>query len=93
MHAWTAGAIGTMTLAVMTRASRGHTGRALHADAVTQVLYAAVIAGTVARLILPFADGAYVPILHTASLLWGIGFLGFAITYGPSLMRRRRAAA
>jgi uncharacterized protein involved in response to NO len=93
MHAWTAGAIGTMTLAVMTRASLGHTGRALHADAVTQALYAAVIAGTVARLILPFADGAYVPVLHTASLLWGIGFLGFALFYGPSLTRRRRAAA
>ena len=93
MHAWTAGAIGTMTLAVMTRAALGHTGRALHADAVTQALYAAVIAGTIARLTLPFADGAYVPVLHTASLLWGVGFLGFALSYGPSLTRRRRAAA
>lgn len=93
MHAWTAGAIGTMTLAVMTRASLGHTGRALRADAVTQALYAAVITGAIARLVLPFADGAYVPVLHTASLLWGVGFLGFAVTYGPSLTRRRRAPA
>jgi uncharacterized protein involved in response to NO len=33
VHALTAGAMGTMTLAVMTRAILGHTGRALHADA------------------------------------------------------------
>ena len=32
MHALTAGAIGTMTLAIMTRATLGHTGRALTAD-------------------------------------------------------------
>jgi uncharacterized protein involved in response to NO len=34
LHALTTGAIGTMTLAVMTRASLGHTGRALVAGAV-----------------------------------------------------------
>jgi hypothetical protein len=32
IHAWTAGGIGTMTLAVMTRASLGHSGRPLTAD-------------------------------------------------------------
>ena len=29
IHAWTGGGVGTMTLAVMTRASLGHTGREL----------------------------------------------------------------
>ena len=36
IHAWAGGAIGTMTLAVMTRASLGHTGRALTASFATQ---------------------------------------------------------
>ncbi|HWB45247.1 MAG TPA: NnrS family protein [Hyphomicrobiaceae bacterium] len=93
MHAWTAGAIGTMTLAVMTRASLGHTGHDLHAGAITQAIYAAVLTGTLARLLLPFAGSAYEPVLHTASLLWAAGFLGFALTYGPILARPRRAAA
>jgi uncharacterized protein involved in response to NO len=39
IHALTAGAIGTMTLAVMTRATRGHTGRALSADRTTVAIY------------------------------------------------------
>jgi len=38
IHAWTAGAIGLMTLAVMTRASLGHTGRPLEAGIVTQTI-------------------------------------------------------
>jgi uncharacterized protein involved in response to NO len=29
IHAWTAGAVGLMTVAVMTRATLGHTGQAL----------------------------------------------------------------
>ena len=39
MHALTAGAIGTMTLAIMTRATLGHTGRALTADGTTVWIY------------------------------------------------------
>ena len=42
IHAWTVGAVGTMTLAVMTRASLGHTGNALVASVGTQAMYAAV---------------------------------------------------
>lgn len=41
IHAWTAGAVGTMTLAVMSRASLGHTGRTLTADWATQLVYGA----------------------------------------------------
>ena len=39
IHALTAGAIGTMILAVMTRVARGHTGRDLSADRVTSLIY------------------------------------------------------
>lgn len=50
IHAWTVGAIGTMTLAVMTRASLGHTGRALVASVSTQAIYAAVLAAAATRI-------------------------------------------
>ena len=39
LHALTAGAIATMTLAVMTRATLGHTGRAVETDAATLAIY------------------------------------------------------
>jgi uncharacterized protein involved in response to NO len=42
-----------MTLAVMTRASLGHTGRALTASAATQAIYAAVVLATLARIAAP----------------------------------------
>ena len=50
IHAWSAGAIGTMTLAVMTRATRGHTGRALEAPLSTQLVYSAVVIAAVLRI-------------------------------------------
>ena len=49
-HAWMVGAAGTMTLAVMTRASLGHTGHDLVAGAGTQAIYVAVIAAAGARV-------------------------------------------
>ncbi len=49
VHAWMVGAAGAMTLAVMTRASLGHTGNALTASAMTQAIYAAVVAAALAR--------------------------------------------
>ncbi len=86
-HAWTAGAIGTMTLAVMTRASLGHTGRPLQATPATQAIYACVLVAAIARIVAAFAGA--VALLHLAALAWILAFGGFAIAYGPLLLRRR----
>ena len=48
IHAWTGGAIGTMTLAVMSRATLGHTGRRLEASMATHLIYASVIVAALA---------------------------------------------
>jgi uncharacterized protein involved in response to NO len=50
IHALTAGAIGTMTVAVMTRATRGHTGRPLSADRATIAIYLCVNAAVIVRV-------------------------------------------
>ena len=50
LHAWTVGAIGTMTLAIMTRASLGHTGQLLIAGPLTQSIYAAVVIAAILRI-------------------------------------------
>jgi uncharacterized protein involved in response to NO len=90
IHAWTAGAIGTMTLAVMTRASLGHTGHDLAASAATQLIYALVVVAAVARIAAALMTAWTGPLLELAALAWAGAFLGFAITYGPLLWRRPR---
>lgn len=89
MHLWLAGAIGTMTLAVMTRATLGHTGHALRADRPTVAIYAAIIGSTLLRFIAGFWPGHM--LFDVAGLLWCVAFLGFAVAYGPKLWRRKGA--
>jgi uncharacterized protein involved in response to NO len=91
LHAWTAGAIGTMTLAIMTRASLGHTGRTLSAGRLTQAIYFLVIAAAVLRIAAAFAP-ASTALLHAAATAWIGAFWMFAIGYGPALFRPRRSA-
>ncbi|MDQ8698246.1 NnrS family protein [Hyphomicrobium sp. LHD-15] len=89
LHAWTSGAIGTMTLAIMTRVSRGHTGRALTAPAGTVVLYAAILIAAAARIgagLFPERTSILLPI---SGLTWVVAFGGFAALYGSILMSPR----
>jgi uncharacterized protein involved in response to NO len=85
LHALTAGAIGTMTLAVMTRATLGHTGRPLTADRGTLLIYACVSLGALLRVGAPVLSGAEV-LLSISGALWGAAFLVFACIYGPLLV-------
>lgn len=91
LHAWTAGAFGIMTLAVMSRASLGHTGRPLVATAATQFCYVLVIVGTVARICSALGHGP-VALLHVAGLGWSLGFLIFAAAYWQVLTGPRLGA-
>jgi uncharacterized protein involved in response to NO len=90
IHAWTVGAVGTMTLAVMTRASLGHTGHELKASWSTQAIYAAVLIAAVARICAVLEPGRTDVLLHIAAFGWAAAFLGFAVTYGPLLMSPRQ---
>ena len=90
IHAWTAGAIGTMTVAVMTRASLGHTGQALSAGPLTEAVYIAVVLAALLRIGAAFATEAAVAFIETAGTAWVAAFWLFAIGYGPSLSRPRR---
>ena len=89
LHLWTTGALGLMTLAVMTRATLGHTGRALHAGPGTVAIYGAVIAAVALRL----AAGLWpaMALYHLSAGLWVAAFLGFAVIYGPLLLRPKGA--
>ena len=90
IHAWTVGAIGTMTLAVMTRASLGHSGHALFASVMTQLIYVAVLAAALTRIGAAIAPQRSNVLLPLSALLWAAAFLGFGASYAPMLLRRRR---
>jgi uncharacterized protein involved in response to NO len=92
LHAWTTGAIGVMTLAVMTRATLGHTGRALTAGVATTAIYAAVILAATTRIAAPFLDAASMTLLTVAAVAWTAAFAGFVAVYGPMLLMPRRMA-
>ncbi len=90
IHAWGAGAIGTMTLAVMTRASLGHTGRRLEASLTTQAIYAAVVVSAVVRVCAALHPAWSMTLLPIAAFAWAAAFLGFAATFGPVLASSSR---
>lgn len=87
MHALAAGAIGTMTLAVMTRASLGHTGRAIGADTATLVIYLLVNAGAAVRVAAPLFGDRYLAALTVGGLMWSGAFAVFVVAYAPVLLR------
>lgn len=93
LHALTAGAIATMTLAVMTRATRGHTGRAIETDLATLWIYILVTVGALLRVAAPFVSDLYLELLIGGGALWSTAFGLFAVRYGPMLLRPRSGSA
>lgn len=89
VHALAAGLMATMTLAVMTRATLGHTGRELRADGWTSTIYALVTAGAVVRVAAPLLAFNYKREIEIAGSLWGGAFLLFLLAYGPKLLGPR----
>ncbi len=87
VHAWGVGAFGLMPLAVMTRASLGHTGHALSAGVVTVAGYAAMFAAGLLRIgaatSAPWAE----PLLLASAAAWCAAFAAFLIGFGPILTR------
>jgi uncharacterized protein involved in response to NO len=90
VHAWTIGAAGTMTLAVMTRASLGHTGKALSASALTQAIYAAVVIAALARICSSLEPAWNEQLLQISAFAWVAAFFGFAASFGPLLIGAQR---
>jgi len=84
VHALSAGAIGTMTLAIMSRAALGHTGRPLRAAPATVGAYVLVSLGAFARIIAPELPGDWFgTALATAGAAWALGFVLFLVDYVP----------
>jgi uncharacterized protein involved in response to NO len=77
-----------MTLAVMTRASLGHTGQTLHATPAVAAIYGFALASAVLRVMA--ALGTTPPdLLYLAAALWFCAFALFSAVFGPLLWARR----
>jgi uncharacterized protein involved in response to NO len=89
LHALTVGAVGTMTLAVMTRASLGHTGRPLSAGPVTKAIYGLITVAALLRIFSPIAGNRIDLALWLTGAAWSCTFGLFAVVYGLVLVRPR----
>ncbi|HLX99823.1 MAG TPA: NnrS family protein, partial [Roseiarcus sp.] len=87
VHVWAIGAIGVMTLAMMTRATLGHSGRALVASRGTRFAYFCVVAALVLRLAMAFLPDFALPLMDAAAGAWILAFAAFLIVYAPMLTR------
>lgn len=84
LHLLGIGAIGGMTLAVMMRATLGHTGRALESGPLLTAAFAMIVLAALLRAALPFADTGLTG-LAVAAAFWAAGFAIFAVKAGPWL--------
>lgn len=90
LHALTTGAIGTMTLAVMSRTTLGHTGRALHAGPALTTAYLCVTLAALLRIASALWSEMYTPLLTAAALAWFIAFVLFLAVCAPMLFTQRQ---
>ena len=93
LHVWAVGAVGTMTLAMMTRTTLGHTGRDLQASMGTQAIYLAIIVAMGARVAMTLTPTYALSLMNVAAFAWIVAFLGFVAHYGPMLVRPRADGA
>lgn len=87
LHALTTGAVGVMTLGVMTRATLGHTGRPRHAGPLTVAIYLLAFLGALVRVLGPATGLTTHLFLGLAAVTWSGAYMLFALSYGPLLLR------
>ncbi|MBK8742982.1 MAG: NnrS family protein [Betaproteobacteria bacterium] len=90
VHALTVGAIGGMTIGMMTRTARGHTGRPLVVDRFEVACYVLVALAAAIRVFGGMlAPQAYLAMLIASGLCWSAAFALYAVRYWPVLTRPR----
>jgi uncharacterized protein involved in response to NO len=91
LHAFTAGAMGSMILGMMTRVSLGHTGRPIEASHFTVVAYVAVVTGALVRVFGPMwvAPSHQLPVMLLSGCAFAAAYLIFAIEFAPILWKPR----
>ncbi len=91
LHAFTVGAVGSLTLGVMSRATLGHSGLPLNNEHMLTVIFLLINLAALSRVILPLIlpDG-YTGILNSAGSLWVVAYSLFLIRFLPTFLRPRK---
>jgi uncharacterized protein involved in response to NO len=89
LHVLTVGVVGLMTVAVMTRATRGHTGRPLAASVPTTISYLCLAAAALLRPTAELVPDLYHPILTLSGTLWIAAYALFVLEHAPMLLGPR----
>lgn len=95
IHALTVGAIATMTLAVMSRAIRGHSGRSLTtgktlSGIATTGMFVAITLAALLRVGAPFFAESFTLQLMVSSALWEAAFLAFVLIHARAILLQPR---
>ncbi|NVO25357.1 NnrS family protein [Donghicola mangrovi] len=93
LHLLAIGGIGGMTLAVMSRAALGHSGRALVAPRPVALAYGLVPLAALLRMLGALVPGLYLPALLAAGALWTLGFLLYTLALTPVFWGAKVSAA
>lgn len=89
-HALTTGAIGMLTLGMMTRTARGHLGRPLRAESTEVTIYGLVFCAALLRVGWPLlVPSSTVAAVLISSVLWSAAYGLYVWRYGPWLCRAR----
>jgi len=89
IHALTVGAIGGLTLGMMTRTARGHTARPLVADRYEATCYVLIMLAALIRVFGGLLPSLYLPSIQLSGALWAAAFGLYAVRYWPILTRPR----
>ena len=89
IHALTAGAMGTMILAVMPRVTLGHTGRALSGNGPTTLMFVLINVAAIGRIAASWNGRELMILLILSGACWIAAFALFDAIYGPLLLAPR----
>jgi len=86
----TVGAIGVLTLGMMSRLALGHTGRDINTSKLTNLAFVLLNAGAISRVVMPMlAPAQYTTWVNMSGDLWVLGFVLFVFVYTSVLVRPR----
>jgi uncharacterized protein involved in response to NO len=88
-HAFTLGGIGVLTLGMMARTARGHTGRPIEATRLMTAAFAIVNLAAVLRVFGPLAAPDAPAVIGASAILWALAFLLYLVEYAPILVNAR----
>lgn len=90
LHGLTVGAIGVLTLGMMSRVALGHTGRGVNTSNLTNLAFVLLNTGAVFRVMMPMlAPAQYTTWVNISGHLWVLGFVLFVLVYTSVLIRPR----